>query len=74
MALALKDQELVNDMQKMPKRVRTTLCNGITRRFPCLPLTIRGSRHHSSNENYQGNKLTHSTTEEEEDDLTPGKH
>ncbi|XP_045129517.1 F-box only protein 30-like isoform X2 [Portunus trituberculatus] len=72
MALALQDQELVNEMQKVPKRVRTTLCNGITRRFPCLPLTIRGSHHHSSNENYQGNKLTHSTTEEEEDDLTPG--
>lgn len=74
MALALHDQEHVNEMQKMPKRVRATLCNGITRRFPCLPLTIRGSRHHTSNENYKGHKMAHSTTEEEEDDLTPGNH
>lgn len=72
MCLALHDQELVNEMQRMPKRLRSTLCNQITRRFPCLPLTIRGSRHHTSNKNFNDHKVAHSTAEEEEDDLTPG--
>ncbi|XP_071539377.1 F-box only protein 30-like isoform X2 [Panulirus ornatus] len=72
MALALHDQELVNEMQKMPKKVRTTLCNGITRRFPCLPLMIRGSRHETAKECLKSQKMTRSATDEEEDDLTPG--
>ncbi|XP_042211797.1 F-box only protein 30-like isoform X2 [Homarus americanus] len=71
MALALHDQELVNEMQKMPKKVRTTLCNGVTRRFPCLPLTLRGSRHETPNEHFKSPKITRSATDEEEDDLTP---
>ncbi|KAK4295314.1 hypothetical protein Pmani_032125 [Petrolisthes manimaculis] len=75
MALALHDQELVNEMQKLPKRVRTTLCNGITRRFPCLPLTVRGSRHVLPRQQHNhSNSISEgkSHTEEEDDDLTPG--
>lgn len=74
MALALHDQELVNEMQKMPKKVRTTLCNGITRRFPCLPLMIRGSRHETAKESLKSQKMTRSATDEEDDDLTPGRY
>nr|XP_053646474.1 F-box only protein 30-like [Cherax quadricarinatus] len=72
MALALHDQELVNEMQKMPKKVRAALCNGITRRFPYLPLTLRGSRHETPNEHFKLHKMSRSATDEEEDDLTPG--
>ncbi|XP_045597654.1 F-box only protein 30 isoform X2 [Procambarus clarkii] len=72
MALALHDQELVNEMQKMPKKVRATLCNGITRRFPCLPLTLHGSRHETPQEHFNFHKISRSATDEEDDDLTPG--
>lgn len=65
MALALHDQDLVNEMHKLPKRVRATFCNGITRRFPCLPITIKGSRHAS-------NQPTPQKSTDEEEELTPG--
>ncbi|XP_068213086.1 F-box only protein 30-like isoform X2 [Palaemon carinicauda] len=64
MALALHDQDLVNEMHKLPRRVRATFCNGITRRFPCLPITIKGSRHAS-------NQSTPQKSTDEEEELTP---
>ncbi|XP_037783869.1 F-box only protein 30-like isoform X2 [Penaeus monodon] len=73
MSLALRDQELVNEMLTMPKRLRNTLCNRITRRFPALPLTVRGSRHETVDERSGSNKLSRQSTDEEEDGLTPGK-
>ncbi|XP_063608754.1 F-box only protein 30-like isoform X1 [Penaeus indicus] len=72
MSLALRDQELVNEMLTMPKRLRNTLCNRITRRFPALPLTVRGSRHETIDERSGPNKLSRQSTDEEEDGLTPG--
>ncbi|ROT79233.1 F-box only protein 30-like [Penaeus vannamei] len=72
MSLALRDQELVNEMLTMPKRLRNTLCNRITRRFPALPLTVRGSRHETIDERSGSNKLSRQSTDEEEDGLTPG--
>ncbi|XP_063608755.1 F-box only protein 30-like isoform X2 [Penaeus indicus] len=73
MSLALRDQELVNEMLTMPKRLRNTLCNRITRRFPALPLTVRGSRHETIDERSGPNKLSRQSTDEEEDGLTPAK-
>ncbi|KAK7067509.1 hypothetical protein SK128_015135, partial [Halocaridina rubra] len=70
--MALHDQELVNEMHKLPKKVRATFCNGITRRFPCLPITIRGSRHDTSSagRKLRAQKSSQSSTEDSED-LTP---
>ncbi|XP_076030354.1 F-box only protein 30-like isoform X2 [Oratosquilla oratoria] len=72
-ALALRDQELVNEMHKLSREARAILCNGITRRYPPLPYTLRGSHPHS----YACSRSTsraqsQSTTDEEEDALTPG--
>lgn len=72
MALALHDQELVNEMHKMPKRVRTTLCNGITRRFPALPLTVHGSRRDADSERLKSQKDAQTAADEDDHDLTPG--
>ncbi|XP_042872456.1 F-box only protein 30-like isoform X2 [Penaeus japonicus] len=73
MSLALRDQELVNEMLTMPKRLRNTMCNRITRRFPALPLTVRGSRHETIDERSGSSKLSRQSTDEEEDGLTPAK-
>lgn len=75
MALALHDQELVNEMQAMPKDLRMTMCNGITRRFPSLPLSIRGSRHAvdtAMTQNNKGATVPNHKEHDEEDALTPG--
>ncbi|CAL4130688.1 unnamed protein product, partial [Meganyctiphanes norvegica] len=73
MALALHDQELVNEMQAMPKDLRMTMCNGITRRFPSLPLSIRGSRRAVDTTNAQHKGVTPNHKEhDDEDALTPG--
>ena len=76
-ALALHDQELVNNMQELPKCVRRTFCNKMTRRFPPLPLRIRGCVHKGAYINTQddqsdNSQFSNSITDEEDETLTPG--
>lgn len=75
MALAIDDQRLVNDMHLQPKYLRKIMCNGITKRFPSLPLSIRGSlREDGDAHSYKNQPRSQSTTtDDEEEGLTPGK-
>lgn len=45
-ALALRDQRMLNEWLRAPRRTRRALRNSLTRRFPAVPLQLRGASHH----------------------------
>ena len=47
-ALALRDQRMLNDAMNMPRRVRQSLRNNLTQRFPAVPLAERRSTSEST--------------------------
>ena len=47
-ALALRDQRMLNDAMNMPRRVRQSLRNNLTQRFPAVPLGERRSTSEST--------------------------
>lgn len=73
MSLAIDDQRLVNEMHSQPRYLRKILCNGMTKRFPCLPLTVRGSvRDDFDIDGQKKRSRSQSTTDDDEEGLTPG--
>ncbi|KAB7493671.1 F-box only protein 30 [Armadillidium nasatum] len=73
MSLAIDDQRLVNEMHSQPKYLRKILCNDMTKRFPCLPLTVRGSvRDDYDSDGQKKRSRSQSTTDDDEEGLTPG--
>ncbi|XP_013404984.1 F-box only protein 30 isoform X2 [Lingula anatina] len=47
-ALALRDQRILNESMKVSKKTRRVLRNNLTRRFPAVPLKPRNSTYESS--------------------------
>uniref|UniRef100_T1J1J7 F-box domain-containing protein n=1 Tax=Strigamia maritima TaxID=126957 RepID=T1J1J7_STRMM len=48
-ALALRDQRMLNEWLRAPRRTRRVLRNNLTRRFPAVPFQTRGSYESESN-------------------------
>lgn len=48
-ALALRDQRMLNQWLRAPRKTRRALRNSLTRRFPAVPLQLRGSGSGGSN-------------------------
>ena len=58
-------------MHELPKCVRRLFCNKITRRFPCLPMTVRGCKQNEPTPD-KPNLESFTPNDDDEDDLTPG--
>ncbi|GAB6026537.1 hypothetical protein CHUAL_012959 [Chamberlinius hualienensis] len=62
-ALALRDQRMLNQWLRAPRKTRRALRNSLTRRFPAVPLQLRGCGGGNSNANVVDVNGTYSSSE-----------